>query len=453
MRVIEDPSELAQHRVEVVEPGQSAESGWMTCKLDHHIEFNTEALESYCLGDWDPLVYDAFVVAAAIEYCDRTMARRQVWGRDISLRVPVHKTAKWHEAGVGDVLAALTGDRWNLEFMPRKKPAPPTRQANLPMDSEARAVMPFSDGLDSYVVSHLMEKEYGKLLRVRLVASPARYGKGRLPFAGVPFRVRHCRSDERSVKSRAFKFGVLTGVAAFLSRLTEVIVAESGQGILGTSLVRMGPEHGDVRSHPHFLDRMAGFLHKLLGIDIRYVYPRIWHTKAQTLDEYFAMHPKDDDWRRTRSCWHDQRTGSVGGTWRQCGICSAYLLRRMSLQAAGRQEKGSAYIWENLAAKSFCDGAAAEYQHKGGAMRRHCVSGATDLDLLAKLRCSPSAKGTLDSQIRRLCRSPDIAASDKDDVRVKVERLLEQHASEWRAFKESLGEDSFLFQLLEGEGA
>lgn len=86
-------------------------------------------------------------------------------------------------------------------------------------------------------------------------------------------------------------------------------------------------------------------------------------------------------------------------------------------------------------------------------MHRHYVGGATELDLLAKLRCSPWAKSTLNRQIRRLCRSPDIASADKDDVRVKIERLLEQHASEWEAFKKSLGKASFCSKLLEGEGA
>lgn len=441
-------SELVQHRVKVIEPGQSAESGSTTCEIDRHIEFDTKTLESCCFRGWNPLVYDAFVVAAGVEYCDRTKARqRRVWGRDITLRVPVHDPDRWSAADMGRVLVALTGDRWHLDFIPRKKPAPPSPQAPLPMDSKAGAVMPFSDGLDSYAVSRLMEMKYGRLLRVRLGARPYRSGKG-LPFAGVPFRVRNYRAVESSFRSRAFKFGLLAGVAAFLSGVKKTIIAESGQGIIGSSLVRIGPEHDHVGSHPYFLDHMADFLRKLLGVDVRYLYPRIWHTKAQTLSRYFELHGDSTAWEHTRSCWQDQRHASFGGAWLQCGVCSACLLRRMSLHAAGRQEKRGAYVLEDLAAGSFDESATSECRHIGDAMRRHCVYGATELDLLAKVHRSPWAKCSIDRQVQRLCQSPSLAASDEDDVRVKLERLLERHASEWQAFKGSLGKDSFFVQML-----
>lgn len=444
-------SQLAQHRIEVVEPGRAAERGWVTCEIDHNIEFDTVKLESYSSKRWNPLVYDALVVAAAVEYCDRTKARqRRVWGRDISLRVPVHDQVRWRKAGVEDALATLTGDKWNVEFVTRQKGAAPSPQAPLPMDSEARAVMPFSDGLDSYTVSRLIEGERGSLLRVRLGASSLSPQRQRLPFAGVPFRTRHGHFVEGSFRSRAFKFWVLAGVAAFLAQVEEVIVAESGQGILGPSLVRVGPEHEDVRTHPYLLDRMAEFLRKLLGAEVRYVYPRMWNTKAQTLAEYFDSHPGDEGWKTTRSCWQDQRHASVSGVRRQCGICSACLLRRMSLHAAGRPERRGAYVWESLAADSFCRGAAAEYKQGGRAMYDHFVHGATDLDELAKLHHSPSVKSMLvDRQVQRLYGSPSFGALDRSEIRLKVDRLLGQHASEWRAFKASLGKSSFFVRLLE----
>ena len=446
-------SQLPQHRIEVVEPGQGVRRGWVTCEIDRHIVFDTARLESYYSKRWNPLVYDAFVVAAAVEYCDRTARRPQLWGRDISLRVPVHDQFRWRKAGIGSALATLTGDRWNVEFGPRKNNAEPSPQASLHMDSGARAVMPFSDGLDSYAVSCLMEREYGSLLRVRLNSRPPS-PRQRLPFAGVPFGIRHSHFVERSFRARAFKFWVLAGVAAFLAQVEEVIVAESRQGILGPSLVCVGPEHEDVRTHPYFLDRMAEFLRKLFGAEVRYVYPRMWSTKAQTLTEYFDSHPGDEGWKTTRSCWQDQRHASVGGVRRQCGICSACLLRRMSLHAAGRPEGRSAYVWESLAAGSFCRGAAAEYKQRGHAMYDHFVHGATDLDELAKLHHSPSVKSMLvDRQVQRLCGSPSFGALDRSEIRLKVDRLLGQHANEWRAFKASLGTSSFLVRLLEPRSA
>lgn len=451
------PSDLPQHHVEVVEPGQSAEHGWVSCEIDKHIRFDTVNLESYCSADWRPVVYDAFVVAAAVEYCDRAKARQSAtWGRHISLRVRVHNPDQWNNADVGNVLATLTGDRWTVEFMPRAKSAPCPRQVPLTMENDARAVIPFSDGLDSLAASSLMEEEYGPLLRVRLGRSPFHQQGSRQRFAGVPFRVTGFPAKESSFRSRAFKFALLTGVAAFLARLSTVIVAESGQGILGPPLLSVGQEYEDLRAHPYFFDRMAAFLGKLLGTDICYAYPRIWYTKAETLIEYFRTHIDNGDaWRSTRSCWQDQRHSSVDGALRQCGICSACLLRRMSLHAAGRPDDECSYIWETLAKSSFNAGAAAGYEIKGEAMHTHFVNGATGLDQLAKLPNSPWSQDVIDHQVRRLCRSPSLAKGrslNESDVRTKVVRLLTQHAKEWQEFKESLGKSSFLVELLEQEG-
>lgn len=256
-------ADLPEHRVEVVEAGQSAADGWQPCQMDHNIKFDTRSIESYCFADWHPEVYDAFVLAAAVEYCDRGKRRQQgIWGRDIYLRVRVHNPTLWSDAGVDDVLSVLTGDKWRCEFIQRGAPVPRPRQD-------------------------------------------------------------------------------------------------------------------------------------------------------------------------TRSCWQDQRHSSVSGVWRQCGICSACLLRRMSLYAAGRREACSTYVWESLAASSFREGAAAGYEGRGKAMYSHFVSGVADLDRLAKLHSSPWDRHTLNRQIKRLCRSPDLGVGgslDETNVRSKVLRLLEQHA-------------------------
>ena len=124
----------------------------------------------------------------------------------------------------------------------------------------------------------------------------------------------------------------------------------------------------------------------------------------------------------------------------------------MSLHAVGRLENRNNYIWEGLDASSFLEGVAAGYEVKGEAMRDHFVSGVTVLDQLAKLPKSPWDQHTLSRQVRRLFRSPDIingGSLDEAGVRAKVMRLVDQHASEWQEFKNSLGESSFLVQLLE----
>ena len=56
--------------------------------------FSTAGLESYAFARWEPVIYDAMVVAAAIEYGDRILRRPpQGWARHIALRIPVHDPA------------------------------------------------------------------------------------------------------------------------------------------------------------------------------------------------------------------------------------------------------------------------------------------------------------------------------------------------------------------------
>ena len=76
--------------------------------------------------------------------------------------------------------------------------------------------------------------------------------------------------------------------------------AESGQGALGPVLVPVGQAYEDYRNHPLFTDRMEGFLSALFGHDIRYTYPRLRHTKAETVAAFTAACPDETNWAQTR---------------------------------------------------------------------------------------------------------------------------------------------------------
>ena len=144
------------------------------CEIGRNLNFDTTGLEAYCFANWDARVFDAFVLAAAVQFCDHTKARSSVrWGRDIELRMPVHDLTHWRSPAVSEALHAalecLTGDRWQVEFVQRTnhEHAPPQQNLNLPAGS--RVIIPFSDGLDSLAVAALLEREHGqKLIRVRL---------------------------------------------------------------------------------------------------------------------------------------------------------------------------------------------------------------------------------------------------------------------------------------------
>jgi len=52
--------------VDVVERGVRKRRGAVACELDQNIKFSTEILESFSSTNWQAVVYDALVVAAAV---------------------------------------------------------------------------------------------------------------------------------------------------------------------------------------------------------------------------------------------------------------------------------------------------------------------------------------------------------------------------------------------------
>ena len=66
---------LPTHRVHVVEQGASARRHWVRCEIGENLKFDMGGLQTYCLADWDERVYDVFVVAAAVQFCDHTKRR------------------------------------------------------------------------------------------------------------------------------------------------------------------------------------------------------------------------------------------------------------------------------------------------------------------------------------------------------------------------------------------
>jgi hypothetical protein len=441
-------------RVHVVEPGIAVRNGWLRCHIGRNVEFSTDRLESYCIAKWEPVIYDALLVAAAVEFADRTQRRPSLsWQRDFQLLIPVHEPARWNGKAVldalHDVLNFLTGDRWRIEFCKRKKTlAAPTQQRfNLP--SGLTAVIPFSDGMDSRCVAGILDRKMGdKLIRVRL-GSKARDGKvlsrQRQPFTSIPYRVQAGRHPfaEPTARSRGFKFALISGLAAYLAKAEQVIVPESGQGALGPALITVGQGYEDYHSHPLFTERMESFLNTLLNHKVRFDFTQLWQTKAETLKQFSDECKNGPSWIATWSCWQQTRQVSVDHKKRQCGICAACLLRRMSVHAAGLEEPKETYVWENLSARTFEAGAAGSYpKHKiTKALREYAIAGTLHLDYLAQLRKSQANSGMLDLFSFQLSGSLGIAEAD---VRSKLDRLLAQHEMEWKGFMTSVGENSFM---------
>jgi len=442
---------LALMRVDVLDPGARVRSGRVACTINHDLTFSTEHLESYCLREWEPVIYDALVVTAAVEFCDRISNRPvQQWGRDIELRIPVHEPERWSAKPVSsalhDVLCFLTGDRWSLSFVERRAAFTTPRQVPIEIQSDIDAVIPFSDGLDSLAVAGLMRKEMGdRLIRVRLGTKRFKrvIPEEKQPFTSVPYKVKESsiRFVESSARSRGFKFAMASGLAAYLVQANQIIVTESGQGALGPALVPVGQTYEDYRNHPLFTERMERLLAALYGRRMCFAYPRLWYTKGETLAAFIKECRDGSSWSETWSCWQRNDKVSVAGHKRQCGACAACILRRMSIHAAGLTENPRTYVWEQLTAASFEEGAAKEFKHVTNAQREYAIAGTLHLEHLAGLQHDDVNQGTINLAASQLASSQRLQVTD---VRARLDRLLEQHASEWRCFVASLGASSFV---------
>lgn len=448
------PPEL---RVQVLEPRVHARRRWTPCRIGRHVEFTTDKLESYCVASWEPVIYDALLVAAAIEFADRTLKRPALnWQREFHLVIPVHEPARWSDPRVADALHDaldfLTGDRWRIEFVARVVPLEEPKQQHFDLPSTVEAVIPYSDGIDSRCVSGLLDRTLGeKLIRVRLgsrIRDARSLSKQRQPFTSIPYSV-HSGERESSARSRGFKFALISGIAAYLTKAHRVLVPESGQGALGPALITVGQGYADYRSHPLFTVRMAKLLEALLKYKVTFDFTQLWQTKAETLRDFAGSCKGGDSWSQTWSCWQQTRQVSVDGKKRQCGICAACLLRRMSVHAAGLNEAPETYVWENLGAAGFETGAAPSFPKTKitKAMHEYAIAGALHLDHLAQLRHSSSNAGMLDLFSFQLADSLGI---DESETRGKLDRLLTQHETEWKAFMGSLGSNSFLVNWAAG---
>jgi 7-cyano-7-deazaguanine synthase in queuosine biosynthesis len=442
--------------VEVVEAEHRNPIRRIGCRIGENVAFSTKRLQSYCFASWEPVIYDALLVAAAVEFSDRVRRRSALkWNRDIELRVPVHEPDRWRQKSVSESLHSalnfLTGDRWQIDFGPRRTRANEPEQCPFDLPPGITAVIPFSEGLDSCAVGGLMEKELGsKLIRVRLGSKLYKRlptGARRQPFTSIPYRVRSGSRNfpESSARSRGFKFALISGLASYLAKAQHIIVPESGQGALGPALVTVGQAYQDYRSHPLFTTRMERFLHSLLGHNVRFQFPQLWHTKAETLKQYLSACNDSEHWAETWSCWQQNRQVSVDEKKRQCGICAACMLRRMSVHAAGLTEDPSRYVWENLSLADFKSAAAPSFEENKitGKMRDYAIAGTLHLDHLAGFSHSPAGLQSIALTAFQLSQVLELS---KTEAREKLNRLLTQHSKEWKNYVDSLGSNSFVAQ-------
>lgn len=446
-------SPLPATKVDVVEPGRSPHNGWRACHLSRDIRFSTAALESYAFSTWEPLIFDAMLVAASVEYADRLCRRPRLgWTRDLSIRVPVDDPQRWEAPAVSeallDAVTFVTGDRWSIGFSKRSSEMENPSGDRFDLFESSVAVLAYSEGMDSLAAAGIEQARLGDdIVRVRVGGKGDVKHTNGIPFVSVPYRVTVRASDrEPTAMSRGFKFAMISGLAAYLTGANRIIVPESGQGALGPPLVPVGHAYRDYRNHPQFTHRMERFWEVLLGRQLRYSFPRLWHTKAETLKEYVGL-TGTNDWRTTRSCWRDNRWSSVRGSRRHCGVCAACMLRRVSVHAAGLSEPADTYVSTDMRAATLESAVDPDFTRLTAAYREYAIAGVKHMDHLAAMADAASRRTVQRhaTSLRRILRTN----GDADD---RLVELLQRHAGEWRGYLRSLGAGSFVNEWIRGEG-
>jgi hypothetical protein len=195
--------------------------------------------------------------------------------------------------------------------------------------------------------------------------------------------------------------------------------------------------------HPAFTRRIEALFEALTGKGLRFEYPRIWSTKGETIAAAQKLaHPPN--WANTRSCWQGARQVSFDHKRRQCGICAACMLRRLSMHTASVEERAANYIWEDLSASEIEKGAVAGFALMTNSLREHAIAGVLHLDHLA----SVSNSGIHHRAVGRVAReTADALRMSATEAEANLFALLARHRAEWLAFQESLGPQSFVAKL------
>ncbi len=445
--------------IDVSEAGVRARPADHICRIGRDLIINLERLSCFCLVDLEPLEDDLLLVAGAVVFADRVVARRSsiAWRRNLHVSIPVHDPDQWKERTLYrhliSTLDYVTGDNWEFSFKQRCDTTKVKPQARLAIPNEPSLVMPFSDGLDSFAVARLINAEHPNTPLILVTTGNQKNRAldlsnselGRMIYrVAIPFtlssRHRNVRFREASYRSRAFVFGIVAGIAAHQLGANHIYVAESGQGSLGPWLTPVGNEAPDVRMHPSFTTRLSSFINCVFGSSISHMHPRLWHTKAETLKELKRL-GLADQWWLTSSCARDQRYVFLDNKRIQCGVCAGCLLRRQSLLAAGLSSDSDRYLWSDLCASKLSNAVTSRNTTQNDENQALCA--ALEMQQFGEIACDSNKIAIAAEEL-----SPFVNQRP-DAVVPQLQRLIATHADEWQSFRAIAGPQSFINQWLD----
>ena len=428
------------------------------CTVGRDLTIEHSNLENYCFKLLTPTQYDLVVLAGSVAFADRCARRHTMsgWARRISLAIEVHEPNRWEQTQVVqslvEALRFVTGDVWEFSFLPRKSPSNfLSTQNHIQLTQSTSAVLPFSNGLDSFANyrSLVLEEPQANPIAIttwsQSVACQAEDWLGgnhqsQIRRLKIPFRMSTSRHPEPTYRSRTFVFYTLAALAAHSSGADRVVIPESGQGSLGPSLATFGREWPHRGSHPGFTNRLAAFFNTLDGWNISFEHPHLWSTKGEVL-QTLREHDSLRGWENTKSCVRDTRDVSLDGMSIQCGVCTGCLLRRLALFAGGLESDAERYLWDNLSAPTI----------EGSILKRSArTTSPNDRDI--------AVHAVLDHQVMATATDPnnqtavnrvayEVAEATKETPAQTVEKLrtlLLTHRTQWRDFLQALRPESWV---------
>ncbi|WP_369721317.1 7-cyano-7-deazaguanine synthase [Bradyrhizobium sp. LLZ17] len=422
------------------------------CVVGKDIKLNPQHLQDYSATLLLPIEQDLVVVAGAIAYADRIIRRNRSsgWKRTIEVTLPVSDPARWSERSVSasltDALSFVTGDDWDFTFEPGAQ-ALTIPQSSFNFLEREYVVVPFSDGLDSFLQWQILSSQAGGPSPLRIQTSSRAIderrnrdidaaGHHQPPCLKLPVSLAVGTHPEISFRTRTFLFFSMAALAAVKTGAPRIVVGENGVGALGPSLLPYADECPHRTTHPGFTRRMAAFVNALLGSNMRFDHPQKFRTKGQVLVEALKADIANG-FEQTRSCVRGSRD-RLGGV--HCGICSGCLLRRTTFHAAGIAN--GPYFWDDLSGVSLdscrSDSSGRQATPNDEGIAHHAAHGMTALAALAE-------KSVDDPVFRRA--AWDIANDVTGTTATAIHSLARAHAAEWSAFRESYGPGGLLNHL------
>jgi len=449
----------------IVESGDFSISGnHFLIPIGEGLSIQTGLLHEVCFTEESTLSRDLSLLFSAVKCIDRSVRRLhgRGWERNLRLEIPVYELATWRQASVSnslaDALQFLTGDFWQIRFVKRRRK--PVFEGQVPLlspPSRKCVFVPFSNGLDSYAQSKLLQNAEPNVdiipvhlrssARERTMKSLGMSAKHRLTAIPVSASVTEPKHAEDTYRTRPFLFDGLAALAAILYNGGAVLIPENGQGSLGGSFVRLGSEAPHRSCHPGFTTRLSRFLKQLSGHTIEFVHPALFHTKGKVLTDLTKVQPDSGQWLRDHpSCSQDARQSHRRGKQIHCGVCGNCLLRRMSLHAANITDP-TPYKISDLHANSI-EGALEPNDNLryGRAYEDVARNAARSMQRLADIACNATSyrfAAEVDGLATYL-RQP------RTQVQAALEDMLKQHSHEWNSFLDFSGRDSWVAQRARG---